>query len=364
MRSVMMIALAKPMLGIEEKILVNEVLSSGKLAQGEYVERFERDFAVFLGSKHCVATSSGTSALHAALLSLGIQPGDKVITTPFSFVATANAILYAQAVPVFCDIDLQDYNISPQELLNTIKKHPDAKAIIIVHLYGYPARMAELMAIADQYNLAVIEDCAQAHGASINGKKVGTFGHFGVFSFYPTKNMTCGEGGMLATWDKDLAERARRLINHGQIAKYRHDVLGYNYRMTNIHAAIGIEQLRKLTGFNERRKAIAARYSREITNPAFIKPVCLPGFEHVYHQYTLGVNNRSSFIEFLETQGIGYGIHYPTAIPDQPLYQQGEILGCFTNARIAAERVVSIPVHPGLTEQEVDYIVSTLQKYE
>lgn len=359
-----MIALAKPMLGIEEKTLVNEVLSSGKLAHGKYVEMFERDFALFQGNKHSIATSSGTSALHVALLSLDIKPGDKVITTPFSFIATSNAILYAQAVPVFCDINLPDYNISPQELQDTIKKHPDAKAILIVHLYGYPAHMTEIMAIANQYNLPVIEDCAQAHGASINGKKVGTFGHCGVFSFYPTKNMTCGEGGMLVTWDKELADKARSLINHGQIAKYRHDVLGYNYRMTNIHAAIGIEQLRKLTGFNERRKAIAERYLREITNPAFIKPVCLTGFEHVYHQYTLGVNNRSGFIEFLETQGIGYGIHYPTAIPDQPLYQQGEILGSFTNARVAAERVVSIPVHPGLTEQEVDYIVSSLQKYE
>lgn len=359
-----MIALAKPMLGIEEQTLVNEVLSSGKLAQGEYVERFERDFALFLGSKHCVATSSGTSALHVALLSLGIKPGDKVITTPFSFIATANAILYVQAVPVFCDINLQDYNISPQELLDIIKKHPDAKAIIIVHLYGYPARMAELMAIAGKYGLAVIEDCAQAHGASINGRKVGTFGHFGVFSFYPTKNMTCGEGGMLSTQDGDLAEKARRLINHGQTAKYRHDVLGYNYRMTDIHAAIGIAQLHKLTCFNERRKAIAARYSREITNPAFVKPVCLTGFEHVYHQYTLRVDNRSSLIKFLETQGIGYGIHYPAAIPDQPLYQQREILGSFRNAREASEKVVSIPVHPGLTEQEVDYIVSSLQKYE
>ncbi len=358
-----MIALAKPLLGIEEQMLVNEVLSSGKLAQGEYVERFERDFAVFLGSKHCVAASSGTSALHAALLSLGIKPGDKVITTPFSFIATANAILYVQAVPVFCDIDLQDYNISPQELLDTIKKHPDAKAIIAVHLYGYPARMTEIIKIADKYNLAVIEDCAQAHGASINGKKVGTFGHFGIFSFYPTKNMTCGEGGMLTTWDKELADKARSLINHGQTAKYRHDMLGYNYRMTNIHAAIGIEQLRKLTGFNERRKAIAARYSEDITNPAFIKPVCTPGFEHVYHQYTLGVNNRGSFIKFLEAQDIGYGIHYPTAIPDQPLYRQGEILGSFTNARQASERVVSIPIHPGLTEKEVDYIVSSIQKY-
>lgn len=359
-----MIAIAKPMLGIEEKTLVNEVLSSGRLVQGEYVEMFERGFAVFQGSKHCIATSSGTSALHVALLSLGIKPGDKVITTPFSFIATSNAILYAQAVPVFCDIDLEDYNISPQELQDTIKKHPDAKAIIIVHLYGYPARMTELMEIANQYNLTVIEDCAQAHGASINGKKVGTFGHCGAFSFYPTKNMTCGEGGMLVTCDTELAHKVRSLINQGQIAKYRHDVLGYNYRMTNIHAAIGIEQLRKLTGFNERRKAIAARYSREITNPKLIKPMCLPGFEHVYHQYTLGVKNRSCFIKFLETQGIGYSIHYPTAIPDQPLYQQGETLGSFTNARIASERVVSIPVHPGLTEQEVDYIVSTLQQYE
>lgn len=360
----MMIALVKPMLGPEEKTLVNEVLSSGMLAQGEYVERFERDFALYQGSLHCIATSSGTSALHTALLALGIKPGDKVITTPFSFVATANAIHYAQAVPVFCDIDLQDYNISPQALLDTIKNHTDAKAIIVVHLYGYPAPMTEIMEIADKYKLAVIEDCAQAHGAAINGKKVGTFGQVGVFSFYPTKNMTCGEGGMLTTYDTELAERARRLINHGQTAKYRHDLLGYNYRMTNIHAAIGIEQLRKLPDFNERRKAIAARYSIEITNPAFTKPVCLPGVEHVYHQYTLGVNNRSAFIEYLEKQGIGYGIHYPTAIPEQPLYQQGEILGAFTNACIAAKRVVSIPVHPGLTELEVDYIVSSLQKYE
>jgi len=359
----MMIALAKPMLGIEEQMRVNEVLSSGRLAQGEYVERFERDFAVYLGSNHCVATSSGTSALHAALLALGIEPGDKVITTPFSFIATANAILYVQAVPVFCDIDPQDYNISIQALWHTMKEHPDAKAIIVVHLYGYPARMIEIMEIADKYNLAVIEDCAQAHGASINGRKVGTFGHVGAFSFYPTKNMTCGEGGMLATQDKELAEKARCLINHGQMVKYRHDLLGYNYRMTNINAAIGIEQLRKLPGFNERRKAVAARYSEEITNPTLSRPICLPGFEHVYHQYTLGVDNRSSFIQFLEMQGIGYGIHYPRTILDQPIHQKIEIIGSITNARNAAERVVSIPVHPGLTEQEVDYIVFSLQKY-
>lgn len=358
-----MIPLVKPMLGIEEEKLVNEVLLSGMLAQGEYVEKFEGNFALYQGSKYCVATSSGTSALHAALLSLGIKPGEKVITTPFSFIATANAILYVQAVPVFSDIEPEDYNISPQFLLDTIKRHPDTKAIIIVHLYGHPAQMTEIMEIAHKYNLAVIEDCAQAHGASIKGKKVGTFGHLGVFSFYPTKNMTCGEGGMLTTQDQEMAEKARSFINHGQTAKYQHDLLGYNYRMTNIHAAIGIEQLRKLPGFNKRRQDIALRYSREITNPAFIKPGCLPGFEHVYHQYTLQVNHRNSFIKFLEAQGIGYGIHYPKTIPDQPLYQQRLILGSFINARKAAERVVSIPVHPGLTEQEVDYIVSNLQKY-
>lgn len=223
--------------------------------------------------------------------------------------------------------------------------------------------MTEIMEIARQYRLAVIEDCAQAHGAAIQGKKVGTFGHFGAFSFYPTKNMTCGEGGMLTTQDRELAEKARSFLNHGQTAKYRHDLLGYNYRMTNIHAAIGIEQLRKLPGFNQRRQAIGARYGREITNPAFVKPICLPGFEHVYHQYTLQVDHRNRFIEFLEAQGIGYGIHYPKAIPDQPLYRHRKIFGSFPNAREAAERVVSIPVHPGLTEQEVDYIVGTLQRY-
>lgn len=358
-----MIPLAKPMLSIEEEKLVQEVLCSGRLAQGEYVERFEKDFACYQGSKYGVAASSGTSALHVALLALGIKPGEKVITTPFSFIATANAILYVQAVPVFSDIDEKDYNISPHFLLDTIKKHPDAKAVIIVHLYGHPARMTEIMEIADHYGLAVIEDCAQAHGASIHGKKVGTFGHFGAFSFYPTKNMTCGEGGMLTTQDQEMARKARSFINHGQTAKYQHDVLGYNYRMTNIHAAIGIAQLGKLPAFNQRRKEIALRYGREITNPAFVKPICLPGFDHVYHQYTLQVEYRHRFIKFLDAQGIGYGIHYPKAIPDQPLYRQREVLGLFQNARKAAERVVSIPVHPGLTEQEVDYIVDTLQKY-
>ncbi|MFT9494360.1 DegT/DnrJ/EryC1/StrS family aminotransferase [Anaerosolibacter sp.] len=358
-----MIPLVKPMLGIEEQMLVNEVLLSGKLAQGEYVEKFEQDFALYQGSNYCVAISSGTAALHAALLASGIQSGEKVITTPFSFIATANAILYAQGEPVFSDIALENYNMSPHILLDTIKNHPDTKAIIVVHLYGHPAPMKEIMEIANKHSLIVIEDCAQAHGASIYGKKVGTFGHLGVFSFYPTKNMTCGEGGMLTTQDKEMAKKVRSLINHGQSAKYHHDLLGYNYRMTNIHAAIGIEQLRKLPRFNDRRKEIAGRYSRDITNPAFAKPICLTGFEHVYHQYTLGVNNRNHFIEYLEVHGIGYGIHYPKAIPDQPLYQQRDNLGSFTNARKAAERVVSMPVHPGLTEQEVDYIVTTLQNY-
>lgn len=358
-----MIPLIKPLLGTEEQRLVNEVLLSGELAQGRYVEKFEENFAHYFESKFGIATSSGTSALHVALMALGIEPGDKVITTPFSFIATANAILYVQGIPIFSDIDLDNYNLSPEGLLDTLQIHPDAKAIIVVHLYGHPARMTEIMKIANKHNLAVIEDCAQAHGASINGKKVGTFGDFGAFSFYPTKNMTCGEGGMLTTQAKELALKARKIINHGQKARYLHDVLGYNFRMTNIHAAIGTEQLFKLPGFNCRRKEIANRYATEVTNPALIKPVSLPGFEHVYNQYTVEVNNRNAFEEFLEKQGIGYGIHYPKAIPDQPLYQQTEIFGSFSNAQKAAERVISIPVYPGLTEQEVDYIVASLQNY-
>lgn len=252
-----MIPLVKPMLGIEEEKRVQEVLYSGKLAQGEYVTEFENNFAFFLGSNYGVATSSGTTALHVALLASGIKGGDKVITTPFSFIASANAILYVQGVPVFCDIDVETYNISLHALRHTIKKHPDAKAVIVVHLYGHPAPMPEIMEIAHQYNLTVIEDCAQAHGAAILGKKAGTFGHAGVFSFYASKNMTCGEGGMLVTQDAVLA------------------------------------------------------------------------------------------------------------IPDQNLYRQRfiELPGSFRNARKAAEKVLSIPVHPGLLEEEVDYIVRALQKY-
>ena len=359
-----MIPLAKPLLGVEETNLVNEVLLSGKLAQGEYVQKFEQDFGLYQGCDFCVATASGTTALHVALLATGMKPGDKVITTPFSFVATANAILYVQAAPVFADIDPRDYNLSPQSLLAALKKHPDSKAVIVVHLYGYPAQMPEIMAIARKYHLILIEDCAQAHGASIEGQKVGTFGDCGVFSFYPTKNMTCGEGGMLVTRDEEIAREARSLINHGQAAKYQHDRLGYNYRLTNIHAAIGIEQLRKLPAFNARRQEIAERYRRNITNPVFGKPSCAPGYEHVYHQYTLSVEQRHPFIEYLQTKEIGYGIHYPQAIPDQPLYQQRGLAASCPNARKAAAQVVSIPVHPGLTEQEVAYIIDSLQQYK
>lgn len=359
-----MINLVKPMLGKEEQLLVEEVLSSGELAQGRYVEQFEKQFTAFNGVSFGVATSSGTTALHAALLSLGIKPGDKVITTPFSFVATANAILYSQAIPVFCDIDMNNYNLSPEALIDTLKEHPDAKAIIVVHLYGHPANMPEIIKIAQMYGLKVIEDCAQAHGASINGQKVGSFGDCGAFSFYPTKNMTCGEGGILVTQDKVVADQARIFVNHGQSIKYQHDVLGYNYRMTNIHAAIGIAQLGKLDEFNKKRQQNALRYSTEITNPAVIKPICLPGFEHVYHQYTVQVNDRNRFMEFLKNKGIACGIHYPKTIPDQPLYQQQhKILGNFPNARIAADKVVSIPVYPGLRKEEVDYIVESLQTY-
>lgn len=248
-----MIPHVKILLGQEEENRVVEVLRSGMLAAGSYVNEFEQEFMKYNHSPHAIATSSGTTALHVILEALGIGPGDKVLTTPFSFIATANAVLYTGATPVFVDIDPVTYNLSPAQLEVAAEKHPDAKAVLVVHLYGLPADMPAIMAVANKHNLVVVEDCAQAHGAAYRGQMVGNFGKAAAFSFYPTKNMTAGEGGMVVTDDPVIAEKVRMLVNQGQRRRYYHELVGYNYRMTNIHAAIGLEQLKKLETYTEKR---------------------------------------------------------------------------------------------------------------
>ena len=351
-----MIPIARPQMGEEEKQRVWEAMASGLLAQGPRVRELEERFADFIGAGHAVATSSGTTALHLALLGHGIGPGDEVITVPFTFIASANSVLYTGARPVFVDIDERDFSIDPALIEAAVTER--TKAIMPVSRYGQPADMEAVSQIAQRHGLALVEDAAQAHGAAIGEKKSGTWG-IGAFSFYPTKNMTTGEGGMLTTDDAELADRVRLLREHGLKVRYHHDVVGYNFRMTDIAAAIGLAQLPKLSGYNDRRRAIAARYDAELRG--VITPYVRPGVTHVYHQYTLRVNERDAFAERLKERGVGCGIYYPIPVHRQKPFIE---LGYGQDAlpvtdRLTAE-VLSIPVHPSLTDDEVATVIEAV----
>jgi len=356
-----MIPISKPILGKKEKEAVWKVLNSGILAQGPKVEEFERKFAKYIGVKYAIATSSGTTALYLALLAHGIGKGDEVITTPFSFIASSNAILCCGAKPVFVDIG-EDFNINPDLIKKKITKK--TRAILPVHLFGYPCDMNKIMKIAKKYNLAVIEDACQAHGASIKGKKVGSFGT-GCFSFYPTKNMTCGEGGMVTTNDKKIAEKVRLLRNHGMRVKYHHEILGYNFRMTEIAAAIGIEQLKKLEKFNKKRIRNAEYFNKNIKARGIILPSVKKGYLHVFHQYTIRITNkcarsREEVIEILNKNGIDSAIYYPMPIYRQRLYLKLGYENHLPMTEKITKEVLSLPVHPSLTKQDLRKIVWVL----
>jgi len=353
-----MIPIAKPILSGKEIEGIRAVLDSGILAQGKAVAEFEEKFAEYVGASHGIATNSGTSALHTALATLGVSKGDEVITTSFTFIATATSILMQRASPVFCDIDPQTYNIDPDLVQEAITKR--TKAIIAVHLYGLPCDMKPIMDIAQDNGLKVVEDACQAHGAEYRGKKAGSFGDAGIFSFYPTKNMTTGEGGMVTTSDSQVAEKARMVRNHGQSQRYVHEIMGYNYRMTNIAAAIGLSQLKMLDQFNAKRRENAGYYDKSL----FVKTPFVPeGMKHVYHQYTIEVEEREEFLKHLEKHGVGYGVHYPIPVHKQPLFRDyNEIT--LPNTEASSQRVVSLPVHPGLTKEERELIVRTVNSYE
>lgn len=355
-----MIPIARPLIGKEEKESVLRVLDSGCLAQGPEVAAFEKEFSEFCGASFATASTSGTTALQLAMLALGIGEGDEVITTPFSFIASANSILYTGAKPVFCDIDPVTFNIDPNEIEKYITAK--TKAILPVHLYGHPADMDAIMEIAKRHKLLVIEDACQAHGAMCKGKTVGSIGDAAAFSFYPTKNMATGEGGMATFKDKAAYERALMIRAHGMKVRYYHEILGYNFRMTDIAAAIGREQLKKLSGFNAKRKANAEYLLAVITNPKVVLPTVLAGCEHVWHQFTVRVPDRDKAVEKLTEMGIGTGVHYPVCINEQEYYTKD--LGYrSTNTPVAvkaAREVVSLPVHPSLTEDELTEIVKAV----
>jgi perosamine synthetase len=348
-----MIPVARPIITEEEIDAVVAVLRSGQLAQGQAVERFERRFADLSGARHAVAVSSGTAALHLALLAHGVGPGDEVITTPFSFIATANAILYTGARPVFVDVREDDLNLDPDLIEARITAR--TRAILPVHLYGLPAAMPAICALAERHGLAVIEDAAQAHGASIDGRGAGTFGT-GCFSFYATKNVTTGEGGVVTTPDDAVAATLRMLRAHGQRERYRHDILGFNYRLTDLQAAIGLVQLEHLEAFTRRRIANAAYLTAHLHRLATPRP--RPGYRHVYHQYTVRVpDGRDEASRQLNAAGIGTGIHYPLPIHQQPVYRDLGYRDHLPVAERAAQEVLSLPVHPSLTEADLEHIV-------
>jgi perosamine synthetase len=360
-----MIPVVKPLLDEEEIKKVSEVLTSGLLASGEVVHQFEAAFAAYIGTQSAVTTTNGTTALDIALKILGIQPSDEVIVPDFTFIAPANAVLFQNARPVFADVDEKTFAIDPAEVVEKINAR--TKAVIGVHLFGHPFDVKVLQEICEDHSLFLVEDCAQAHGAEYKGQKVGSFGAVGCFSFYATKNMTTGEGGMVTTDTKELEKKLRLIINHGQSEKYLHSSLGYNYRMTNIQAAIGLAQLRKLDDFNTRRIANAEYLDQGLNGP-IQKPYREKHIKHVYHQYVVKLEEdfpmrRDDFIRYLSDHAIGSAVHYPLPLHRQPLYQQlgYEKNQCPTATRLA-EIVVSLPVHPALTQTDLAYICDILNK--
>lgn len=342
------IPIGRPNLSRREISSVGQVLRSGNLAQGEVVAAFEAAFAAYVGSRFAVATSSGTTALHLALLAHEIGPGDEVITTPFTFAATVAAILHCGARPVLADIDPDSLNLCPSAVEAVLSAR--TRAIIPVHLYGNPCDMTAFAALARRHGLVLIEDACQAHGAEFAGQQVGTFGT-GCFSFYPTKNMTTAEGGMVTTSDPLVAERVTLLRNHGMAERYRHECVGFNYRMSDVHAAIGLAQLGRLDAFNQQRAANAAFYDRQL---GLRRPLVRAGARSVWNQYTLILDphQRALLACELPKRGIGTGVYYPTPLHYQPAYRElAPSAGCPV-AEWSCERVLSIPVHPGVGAPE------------
>lgn len=357
----MTIPIANPDISEEAKQRVNEVLDSGLLADGPQVRKFEDEFADYCGVDHAIATANGTTALHAALEGLGIGEGDTVLTTPFSFIATANAIRFTGAKPVFVDIDPETYNMDPTVVSATARKH-NVDAIMPVHLYGLPAAMDPIREVADDLGVPVIEDAAQAHGATYNDELVGSLGDVSCFSFYPTKNMTTGEGGMILTDHAEVADAAARFVNHGRTDSYEHAEVGHNFRMTSIAAAIGRSQLNRLPKFIQRRQRNASQLTEGLVETELITPVTPEDRTHAYHQYTVRTSSRNDLQKHLDEHDIGYGVYYPRCIHNQPAYERVQAEA--PSAETAAKEVLSLPVHPNVSRTDINEIIDTIHAYD
>ena len=361
------VPIADPVMREEEIEAVRTVMTDGRLADGPVVREFEAEFADYCGAERAVATANGTTALHAALHAVGVRPGDGVVTTPFSFVATANAVRFCGAEPVFADVDPTTYNLDPGAVERLLHTRDDVAAILPVHLYGLPAEMDALRELADDHDVSIVEDACQAHGAEYRGDRVGTLGDAACFSFYPTKNMTTGEGGIVTTDREAVADRIGSFVNHGRVAAgedagYQHARLGHNFRMTSMAAAIGRVQLEKLPAYTRARRANAGRLTEVVEDVSGLVPPVEPAHtRHVFHQYTVRCagSDRHAVRDHLANHGVDTAVYYPTPIHHQPVYDGVE--ADVPAAERAAEEVLSLPVHPTLSTAELDRIADALR---
>ena len=351
-----MISIANPLIGAEERAAVDKVLKSGIIAQGPEVAKFEEEFAEMCGVKYAVATSNGTTAGHLVMIANKIGPGDEVITTPFTFFATASVVMMVGAKPIFIDVEKGGFCLDPESIESVITEK--TKAIHPVHLYGELADIPKISKIAKDNNLVLIEDSAQAHCAEEWGGKAGSFGDAGWFSFYPTKNMTTSEGGMITTNSKELADRCRILRAHGMSAQYQHTEFGYNYRMTDISAAIGRVQLKRLSGFNNRRREVAMVYNEHLSSYVQV-PKNRRG--HVFHQYTILSDDRDKLRKHLQDKEVGSGTYYPKLLFNyEPMSQY--TADC-PRAQELTNKALSLPVHPALTDKDVFTVIEAVKSF-
>ena len=342
---------------------VADVFESGQFVLGRHVAAFEEEFADFCGVRYGVAVNSGTSALHLALLAAGVGPGDEVITVPCTFVATAAAIGYAGATPVFVDVDPTTYTIDASQLEAAIT--PKTKAVLPVHLYGNPADMDAILTIARRHGLMVIEDAAQAHGAEYKGRRCGAIGDMGCFSFYPGKNLGAyGEGGLVTTNHSECARKIRMLRDWGAEKKYEHVLKGFNYRMEGVQGAILRVKLRYLEQWTTARRAHAAAYTAALSDSTLVLPSEMPGTKHVYHIYAVLTESRRELMEWLNTNGVQTGIHYPFPVHLLPAYADlGYTAGDFPVSERIASQELSLPMYPELSSSHIDAVVKAIASF-
>ena len=342
---------------------IQRVLNHCGFIMGPEVKAFEEAFAAYCDTEQAVGVASGTAALHLSLLACSLGPGDEVITTPFTFFASGEAISQTGARPVFVDIDPFTYNIDPVQIEAAIT--PRTKAIMPVHLYGQPAEMTPILDVAHRYDLLVIEDAAQAHGAEYRGRRAGSLGDLACFSFYPSKNLGCyGDGGMIVGSDPELLARVRKLRDHGRISKYEHDELGWGYRLDALQAAILGVKLRHLDDWNEERRAHAARYNELFADAEVIRPTVLDHVKHIYHCYVIRTPRRDELVEHLKAEGIGVVVHYPLPLHLQPAYKDlGHQLGDFPVSEACAKEIVSLPMYPELTDEQQQRVADVVKAF-